>query len=139
MKYRFFLIFPMLALWMSGCSDPLSDNENIVRTLISGPLQAGQYSVFWDGTDDKDNFVEAGQYVALLYTRNFTLIDTLNALPGTEEKYNRNDYYNDVPVLMDEMYDNEPDPFYIEDGTNLRFGISSETSVRLTIQIPEND
>ena len=81
--------------------------------------------------------MDAGTYISVLYTRNFTLIDTLTALAGTEGKDNRSEYQNPVPVLMDEIYDNVPDPFYIKDGTNVQFALSEDMSVRLTIQTPE--
>ncbi|MBN2103954.1 hypothetical protein JW835_07935 [bacterium] len=132
-------LLPVSVFLFIMCSDPLSNNDRIVRTLISGPMQSGEYSVFWNGTDDHENLAEAGTYIAMLYTRNFTLIDTLTALAGTEKKDNRNEYYNTIPVLMDEMYDNEPDPFYIEDGTNIHFALSQDMSVQLTIQTPKNE
>ena len=119
------------------CSDPLSDRENVVRTLLNGPIPSGEYSVFWDGTNEKNNFCEPGTYIALLYTRNFTLLDTLTALSGSSEKTNKNDYYLDTPQLIDEMVNNDPDPFLIEEGTNIKFFISQDISVRLTIQKPQ--
>ncbi|MBN1781279.1 hypothetical protein JW948_09160 [bacterium] len=133
---RFILYIIGIGLISISCDDPLSDREHVVRTLINGPLTMGQYSVFWDGTNDKKQAAESGVYIAVLYTRNFTLIDTLTALEGTEKKNNRDEYYFDFPQLMDTMDDNVPDPFYIQDGTNIRFAISEDISARLTIQLP---
>jgi hypothetical protein len=120
-----------------ACSDPLSEHENVIKTLMSGPIASGEYSVFWDGMNENNEVCEPGTYIALLYTRNFTLIDTLTALSGKSEKTNRNEYYYDTPQLIDDMANNEPDPFLIEEGTNIKFRISQDVSIRLTIQKPE--
>jgi hypothetical protein len=127
----------MISLFIfTVCSDPLSEKENVIRTLINGPVASGEYSVFWDGMNEKNDFCEPGTYIALLYTRNFTLLDTLTALPGKSDKTNRNEYYYDTPQLIDDMLDNQPDPFLIEEGTNIKFQISQDVSIRLTIQKP---
>jgi hypothetical protein len=120
-----------------ACSNPLSEHENVIRTLMSGPIASGEYSVFWDSKNENNEVCEPGTYIALLYTRNFTLIDTLTALSGKSEKTNRNEYYYDTPQLIDDMANNEPDPFLIEEGTNIKFRISQDVSIRLTIQKPE--
>lgn len=131
------LIFPVILMVLS-CGDPLSDREDIVRILAEGLMTSGQYSIFWDGRDNKNQFVEAGTYFALLYTQDFSLIDTLTALAGgTKEKTNWNQYDYHNPQLMDEMENNEPDPFYIVEGTNIRFRLSRDINARLTIQKPK--
>ena len=127
----------LILTFIMACSNPLSERENVVRTLLEGPLPSGEYSVFWDGRNEKDKFCDPGTYIALLYARNFTLIDTLTALPGNSDKTNRNEYYYDTPQLIDDMENNDPDPFLIEEGTNIKFEISQDVSVRLTIQKPE--
>ncbi len=137
MKKIFFTLAALTGFFLF-CSDPLSDEDQTVRILRTGPMESGEYSIFWDGANDKENFAEPGTYIAMLYTRDFTLIDTLTALPGTRDKYNRNEYINSAPQLIDEMYDNEPDPFYIEDGTNIHFALSRDVSIRLTIRKPDN-
>ena len=104
--------------------------------MINEPLAEGEYSVFWDGTDDQGNRVDPGKYVAILYSRNFTYVDTMTVLNGTSGKLNRNEDYNPVTVLIDELEGNTPDPFHVKDGTNIVFRLRIDMSVRLTVETP---
>ena len=42
-----------------------------VRTLVSGPLEAGSYELVWDGTDEMGREVSSGVYVARLKGKGF--------------------------------------------------------------------
>lgn len=46
-----------------------SVDGRVVRRLVSGTREAGQYQVAWDGRDDAGSLAPAGVYYARLVTR----------------------------------------------------------------------
>jgi flagellar hook assembly protein FlgD len=44
-----------------------------VRTLVDAAIQAGNYSVIWDGTDDSGNVLPGGIYLYRMKSENATM------------------------------------------------------------------
>lgn len=134
MNKRYILSIFLLILF--GCSNPLSEEEEkaVVKTLVSGTLPLGEYVVFWDGTDEKNQSVPPGTYYARLYSRNFTHQIEMTALEGGKGISNDSSYSNPGIQLITQLKQNHPNPFYIKDGTNIPFTLSEEVSVQLTIR-----
>lgn len=119
------------------CSDPLSADEGVVRELFRGLLPMGRYSVFWDGTDDGGNLLSAGTYYVRLESRDFTYQIEMTATAGGTGEDNSDSYYVDEHQGLTNLAQNVPNPFQIEDGTNIRFTIDQATesvTVILTIR-----
>jgi hypothetical protein len=136
---RFILSCLLWFLLIIGCRQPLSEQEKeaIVKTLVQQPLPSGEYVLFWDGTDEKDQFVPAGTYYARLYSRDFTYQIEMTALAGGTGVSNDSTVYNGVIQPLTKLEQNRPNPFYIQDGTNIPFTIDEQTAnttVQLTIR-----
>ncbi|MCD6115835.1 hypothetical protein J7K93_02370 [bacterium] len=116
------------------CTDPVSsDKSKVIKTLVQGKLNAGQYSVFWDGKDEKNNFVEPGTYLVWLTARSFTYEIRMTALTGGAGS---NDSTT-VPIYGDwgltELLQNHPDPFRIKCGTNIPFIIGDDAASQTVV------
>ena len=49
-----------------------SVSGRLVRTLVSGEMEAGQHQVMWDGIDDAGRSVASGTYLVQLVARDRT-------------------------------------------------------------------
>ena len=132
----------LLLLWgilVPGCSDPLSEQEEevTVKTIYSGPLEEGRYVFFWDGTDDKNQYVSGGTYYARLYSRDFTFQITMTAQTGGTGALNDSSLADPGHQPLPRLDQNTPNPFKIRDGTNIPFSIDDNYSIRLTIRNKE--
>ncbi|MHC4799404.1 MAG: FlgD immunoglobulin-like domain containing protein, partial [Planctomycetota bacterium] len=52
----------------------------LVRTLVEGPVAAGQHTLFWDGLDAGRNSVASGNYVVRLSKENYAVHTALRVL-----------------------------------------------------------
>jgi hypothetical protein len=136
-------ILPIISIFLFigfflGCSDPISDKEkeDTVKILVERTLLPGTHIRFWDGTDENEKTVPAGNYFVMLYTQEFTYpLYRITALAGGTGKSNESPTQyipNSPPITGIEKAD--PDTFYVEDGTNIYFTLAEETGVRLTIR-----
>jgi len=122
------------------CSDPTSSDKAIVKILIPGRLfLEGEYVIFWDGTNKKNEFVPAGTYYARLYSRDFTEQLEITALAGGTGLPNGIPGLTGVamPQAWTELKQNAPNPFRIQDGTNIPFTLSDDVTIELTIRDKE--
>ncbi len=135
----FIIGFIYLGSVVFRCSDPLSKNkEAIVRILLDEPLERARYKVFWDGKNDKEQYVTPGTYWAILYTSEFD--DQLSMLVQeggiTEANYEGEvTEYGSFGFL--ELVSIEPDTFKVKEGTNITFIIDDQAAgktVRLDIR-----
>jgi len=116
------------------CEDPVSSNQpEVIKTLVQGRLNTGQYSVFWDGKDENNNFVEPGTYLVWLTARSFTYEIKMTALSGGAGS---NDSTT-VPIYGDwgltELLQNHPEPFRIKSGTNIPFIIGADAASQTVV------
>ncbi|HDQ44828.1 MAG TPA: hypothetical protein ENN17_04905 [bacterium] len=137
------LTFGMLAVLFFSCSDPLSDRDKrtLVRTLIEGSIDPGKYVIFWDGRDKQREWVAPGEYVCKFWTRDYGQQIEMKALAGDPDRPPR---LNDStlvampPVPLHFLLEkNRPDPFHVNEGTNIPFDIPYRAAVRLTIHRKE--
>ncbi|MFH1942202.1 MAG: hypothetical protein ABIL68_08850 [bacterium] len=139
---RFNRLLLSCLLWfliIIGCRQPLSEQEKdaIVKTLVEGILPSGEYILFWDGTDENDQFVPVGTYYARLYSRDFTYQIEMTAKEGGTGVSNRDELINEGLQPLTKLEQNRPNPFNIQDGTNIPFTIDDQTAnttVQLTIR-----
>ena len=144
-KTQAFLLCTVGLLFLSlRCSDPLSEEqkETLVRKLVNGEQVAtGNYSIFWDGRDDKDKRLPAGTYVCNFWTKDYGQQITMTALAGgstdAAESNDSTDYdYNPLPLHFN-LDQNSPDPFHINEGTNIRFAVPDPAEILITIHREE--
>ena len=126
----------LVFLFFMGCSDPLSREEEgvLVKTLYDGPLAAGRYVVFWDGTGDDQKFVQAGTYYARLYSRDFTFQIEMTAQDGGTGVPNDSSLSDPGYQPLPGLEQNRPNPFKIRNGTNLPFTLDNTYTIRLTVR-----
>jgi len=128
------LYFLIIILFGLTCSDPTSSDKAIVRILISGPIAEGEYVIFWNGTNKKDEYVPAGTYWVRLYTRDFTEQIEITALQGGTGVLNDSTVWNPMPYAWSELKQNSPNPFRIQDGTNIPFTLADDMTIELTVR-----
>ena len=123
-------------LLLVGCKNPISEEEQnaIVNTLVSGTLSAGEYVLFWDGTNARGQTVSPGTYYARLYATAFTYQIEMTALEGGTGTSNDSSYASPGLQPLTQLGQNHPNPFPIQDGTNIPFTLSQATAVQLTIR-----
>lgn len=136
---RRMILFLMIsaALLALNCSDPASsDRKYIVKTLIEEEYwPEGQYSIFWDGTDDENNLLAPGTYYVRLWSRNFTHQIEMTAESGRFSEYNDDGTYSMITeTLITLLYQNKPDPFIISEGTCIPFDLAEPARIQLTIR-----
>ncbi len=121
-----------------ACSDPLSeeDKKAVVSTLVQGSLNAGEYAVFWDGTDDAGKFLTPGTYYARFSSRDFVFQIDMTALEGGTVS-NDSSYFIPGNPPLNSLGQNHPDPFRIKSGTNIPFTLRESIAVELTIRNKE--
>lgn len=133
------IVLFVILLFFLSCSDPLSeeDKETLVRTLIEGSIEAGQYVIFWNGKDEKKNLLSGGQYLCKFYTRDYGDELEMTALPVDST---RKVAYNDSTIIAApptplhfELAKVSPNPFYINEGVNIAFDVPYRASILLTI------
>ena len=122
------------------CSDPLSgDGEAIVRILVDEPLVMARYTVYWDGKNDKEQYVSPGTYYARLYN-NIQSDDQQSMLVqegGTPEANFQGEPIEYGSHGIFEIESIEPDTFRVKEGTHITFIIGDRASgntVRLVIR-----
>lgn len=142
MKPRLYTILIVIIIGFSfECSNPVSEKEKeaTVKTIVEGTLLPGTHIRFWDGTDNNNKTVSAGNYFVMLYTQELTYpLYRITALAGGTGNSNESQTKyidNSPPITGIEKAD--PDTFYVEDGTNIHFTLAEETGVRLTIRNKE--
>ncbi len=140
MKTHLILIALIASTFFIKCSDPVSGDETEhVKTVIQGYHPAGLYVYFWDGTDQKGNFVSEGNYIARLYAKDFTFEVEMEALAGSSGTSNDSTAFPDFTYQpLNELKQNRPNPFQIKDGTNLLFTLSESYAIELTIRKPKS-
>jgi len=57
-----------------------NQNGQKVKTLYDGNLSEGQYSVTWDGKNQKNQVVASGMYIYLLHTKNNSIIKRMTLI-----------------------------------------------------------
>jgi len=136
-----FLIAVLTGILWTACSDPLSeeDEKHTVLMLIEGSMPQGSYVKFWNGKNKEDQYVPAGTYWVRLYTTEFTFQQPMKVLDGGTGRSNfAEDFYEGDPAATLTLLESvEPDTFYVEDGTNIRFTLGTATSLRLSIRDKE--
>lgn len=118
------------------CSDPTSsDPSKEIKVIVRGYRPAGAYVDFWDGTDKSNNFVEPGDYIARLYTQDFTFEIDMTVLSGSKGSSNDSTTFPDFTYQpLNELKQNRPNPFHAKDGTNLLYTLSEDYSMELSIR-----
>ena len=133
-----FVLLIIVRLGLS-CSDPLSeeDKDTLVRTLIEGSIDPGKYVIFWNGKDKNKNLLGGGNYICKFYTRDYGDEIELTALPVDSSRrivYNDSTLIAMPPIPLHFVLEqNRPDPFYINEGTNIIFDVPYRASILLTI------
>ena len=94
----------------------------------------GEFTIFWDGTDDKNKPLSAGIYYVRLWTRTFSHQIEITALHGAFTTSNDSTEFFTTPTFITELLQNHPEPFKISEGTNIAFKMSESTQLQLTIR-----
>ena len=136
--------FIMICLFLGSilltCSDPLSEEgEAVVRILVDEPLDMARHTVYWDGKNDKEEYVTPGTYYARLYN-NLQSDDQQSML--VEEGGIPEVNFQGQPIEYGsfgifEIESIEPDTFKVKEGTNITFIIGDQAAgktVRLVIR-----
>jgi hypothetical protein len=137
-KVNIILILILNLVFIIQCSDPLSDDKAIVKTLVHGPISYGQYVIFWNGTDDKNKTVEGGTYYVRLYSREMTDQKKITVLDGGTDTINDSTDYTPSMPLLTQIVGIRPNPFYGREGTNIILDISIQDD-RKTFQLTIRD
>jgi len=128
-----------LISFIFGCSDHVSeeDKEAIIKTLVSGAFNSGEYVIFWDGTNDKNVTMGAGTYYVRLYSQTFTHQIEITALAGGAVAVNDSSYFFEGYQPLTQILPNYPDPFQIRSGTNIPFTLNTPATIELTVRDKE--
>jgi len=97
-------------------------------------MEQGSYVVFWNGKNEKNEYVTPGTYYARLYSRNFTHQEEMTALEGGTGVSNDSSYYSKEIQLITLLKEITPNPFKIQDGTNIPFTLDESQTIQLTIR-----
>ena len=134
-KIFIFGLLTVCLLIMSVCSDPSSsDDKYIVKTLIDEYWGQGQYTEFWDGTDDNNKPLPAGTYYVRLWTKNYSNQIKIEAQDGTFRTTNDSTVFFPTPTFITLLEQNHPNPFRILEGTNIPFQLAESGTIELTIR-----
>ena len=134
-----FIVILLAAVLVITCGKTATEQNKdaVVKTLFSGTLGQGRYVIFWDGTNDNNQFVAEGTYYARLWARDFTFQITLNAQAGGTGVSNDSSLADPGPYALPQMDQNVPNPFKVQDGTNIPFNLDGTYAVELTIRDQE--
>lgn len=137
---RFIAVCVFLGPLLFTCSDPLSgEGEAVVRILVDEPLVMARHTIYWDGKNDKEQYVSPGTYYARLYN-NIQSDDQQSMLVqegGTPEANFQGQPVEYGSYGIFEIESIEPDTFKVKEGTNITFIIGDRAAgntVRLVIR-----
>jgi hypothetical protein len=136
----FIIGFICLGSMLYTCSDPLSGGgEAVVRILVDEPLEMARYTIYWDGKNNKEEYVSPGTYYALLY--NNIQSDDQQSMQvqegGVPEANFKGQLIEYGSHGIFEIESIEPDTFKVKEGTNITFIIGDRAAgeiVRLVIR-----
>ena len=137
MKKLLFTILTALIVVACGKTATEQNKDAVVKTIYSGTLGQGRYVIFWDGTNESGQFVAAGTYYARLWARDFTFQITLTAEAGGTGVSNDSSLADPGPYALPQLDQNTPNPFKVQDGTNLPFNLDGTYAIELTIRDQE--
>ncbi|MBN1999531.1 hypothetical protein JW935_18400 [candidate division KSB1 bacterium] len=93
----------------------------------------GKWIFFWDGKNDKGNYIEPGKYIYVLEIGRFSDQDFVLAEDGGKNESNNQGHFEPGFWNDFELGRAFPDPFKIRDGVNIPVFLSEAGTVRLTI------
>ena len=138
MKHRFAFpafIWCVLILLLGSCDWFTDDDADAVeKTLIHAYLEMGEYILFWNGTNDKNEILGSGSYFVRLFSDAFSDQIEMTALEGGGNASNDSTFINLGYQSITELLQNHPNPFKIKDGTNIHFKLAEATTIQITIR-----
>ena len=141
-KFLLFLLFAGFAFLLNNCSDPASLNkETLVRTLVTpSNIAPGEYTYFWDGKTDDEEYVEPGKYYCDLYETTTGDTIQITVLAGGSVSTHTGSLLERISSSIASsiiLEYNRPDPFRVKQGTYIYFNLPYSTSIRLSIHTVE--
>lgn len=125
-----------LIILLAVSCDPVSreESEAIVRFIIDGPMEMGKYTKFWDGHNNKGDYVDPGIYYVRLYSKDFSDQVSITVEEGGSNAANYDEKIDYGSFGFTQLSGVEPNPFKVKNGTNISFIIGGEDAGK-TIQL----
>jgi hypothetical protein len=132
---KWVLLGCMVVLLFGNCDWFSSDEQDaVVKTLLKGYWPMGEFIIFWNGKNDKNEIVSPGKYYVRLYSETFSDQKEMTAQEGGGSASNDSTFINEGFQSITELLQNYPNPFKVKDGTNIHFTLSQAMSIELTIR-----
>ena len=133
----FYPILSFILMVALSCENPLKEEkkkEEVLR-FIDDYFESGRYTQFWDGKNNKKEWISPGKYIYVMEARDFSDQYFMTAESGGTGKLKDSTSFEPGAWYTFELWQNSPEPFKIRDGTNIRFQVpvGSPTRVRITI------
>ena len=130
------LIVLVVGIAAIKCSNPFKTEKKkeLVLLFIDDYLvDIGRYIFFWNGKDDKNEFVAPGKYIVLLEIKSWQDQEYVTAEEGGKERANDQSRFEPGYWLYDDLQTPFPDTFFVKSGVNIPILLSSPGHVKISI------
>ena len=118
------------------CSNPfkIEKKKELVLEFIDDYLaDTGRYVFFWNGKDDKNEFVTPGKYIVLLEIKSWQDQEYVTAEEGGKERTNDQSRFEPGYWIDDDLQTPFPDTFFVKSGVNIPILLSKPGHVKISI------
>jgi len=118
------------------CENPFKEERKKERINILVDdylLETGRYIFYWEGKNDKKEYIEPGEYIILLEIKNWQDQTIITAQKGGKESANDESRFEPGYWLYHDLEDPFPDPFRIKAGVNIPVLISEPARIKLSV------
>jgi hypothetical protein len=128
------LVIPLLL----SCKNPFKSEEPKKQRIIilmnnEYLAEPGRYVAYWNGKDEKGNYIKTGNYIILIEAKDFSDQTTITALEGGKPDDNNNQHIEPGYWTRYELEKPYPNPFHILSGVNIPFLVPDAGRVKITI------
>ncbi len=133
--------FTLILLILTGllclfCKNPFKEErkkERIIILVDDYLGETGRYIFYWEGKNDKKQYIEPGEYIVLLEIKNWQDQTIVTAQKGGKEGANNESRFEPGYWMYHDLEDPYPDPFKIKDGVNIPVLISEPARIILSV------
>ena len=135
-KNLLIILFAGIAFLTMQCENPLKEEdkkERVITLVDSYFAESGRWIFYWDGRNKDGEYVELGDYIVFLDTRDISDQETITAIKGGKEDENNQARFEIGYWLSNDLEKPFPDPFRVKSGINIPVILSGEAHVKIII------
>lgn len=130
------VILLAVLIFTGNCSNPFKEEnkKELVLEFINDRFDfPGRFILFWDGKDEKGNFVTPGRYIVLLEIKSWQDQEYVTVEEGGKDRANDQSRGEPGYWIDHDLQEPFPNPFRVQSGVNIPILLSSPSYVKISI------